>query len=99
SFLADGPRGKRDEAGLSRVLPGSPRSPDAPLVVLIPPDREALVGTALEAGAHRCLVLPLRPLEVTSVLAHARTGNQPGRHTLNLEQVQRKDRWRDEGGE
>jgi len=40
-----------------------------------------------------------RPKEVVGVLAHARAGNQPGRHTLNLDQAQIEDRWRDDGGQ
>jgi hypothetical protein len=33
------------------------------------------------------------------MLARAHAGNQPGRHTLNLDQAQREDRWRDDGGQ
>jgi hypothetical protein len=33
------------------------------------------------------------------MLAHAQAGNQPGRHTLNLEQAQREDEWQDDGGQ
>ena len=33
------------------------------------------------------------------MLAHAGAGNQPGRHTLSLDQVQIEDRWRDDGGQ
>jgi serine phosphatase RsbU (regulator of sigma subunit)/DNA-binding NarL/FixJ family response regulator len=73
--------------------------PDAPLLVLVPSDQETLVGAVLRAGAHSCLVLPIHPKEVASMLAHARAGNQPGRHTLNLEQAQTEDRWRDDGGQ
>src|SRR5438094_4513933 len=72
---------------------------DAPLLVLVPSGHEPLVRVALEAGAHSCLVLPIHSKEVASVLAHARAGNQPGRHTLNLDQAQSEDRWRDDGGE
>jgi hypothetical protein len=28
-----------------------------------------------------------------------RQGNQPGRHTLNLDPAQREDHWRDDGGQ
>jgi len=73
--------------------------PDAPLLVLVAPGQETLVGPALEAGARSCLVLPIHPKEVASMLAHARAGNQPGRHTLNLDQAQIEDRWRDDGGQ
>jgi peptidylprolyl isomerase len=72
---------------------------NAPLLVLVPPGRDALVAGALEAGAHSCLVLPIVPKEVTAVLARVQAGNQPGRHTLKLEQAQVEDRWRDAGGE
>jgi hypothetical protein len=73
--------------------------PDAPLLVLVPPGQESLVGAALEAGAHSCLMLPINAKEVASMLVHARAGNQPGRHTLNLEGAQSADRWRDDGGQ
>jgi len=72
---------------------------NAPVLVLVPPGRDALVAGALEAGAHNCLVLPIVPKEVTAVLARVQRGNQPGRHTLNLDQAQVEDRWRDTGGE
>lgn len=73
--------------------------PDAPVLVLVPGGREPLVEAALEAGARSCLVLPIHPKEVASMLAHARAGNQPGRHTLSLDQAQIEDRWRDDGGQ
>jgi len=72
---------------------------DAPLLVLVPPGQEALVAPALEAGAHSCLMLPIYAKEVASMLVHARAGNQPGRHTLNLEAAQSENRWRDDGGQ
>ncbi len=72
---------------------------NAPLLVLVPAGQETLVGAALEAGAHSCLRLPIHAKEVASMLVHAGVGNQPGRHTLNLEGAQSDDRWRDEGGE
>jgi peptidylprolyl isomerase len=75
------------------------RRADAPLLGLVPPGQEALVRAVLEAGAHSCLVLPVHAKEVASMLVHARAGNQPGRHTLNLEQAQSEDRWRDDGGQ
>jgi len=73
--------------------------PDALLLVLVPPGQEILAGAALEAGARGCLVLPIYPTEVTSVLAHARAGNQPGRHTLELDQAQVEDCWGEDSGE
>lgn len=91
-------REERAEAlGPRKTLPAF--RPDAPLLVLVPPGQETLVGAALEAGARSCLVLPIHPKDVTSVLARARAGNQPGRHTLNLDQAQLEDRWRDDGGQ
>jgi DNA-binding NarL/FixJ family response regulator len=75
------------------------RRTNAPLLVLVPPGRDALVAGALEAGAHSCLVLPIVPKEVTAMLARTRAGNQPGRHTTNLEQAQGVDRRRDTGDE
>ena len=76
-----------------------PRRVDAPLLVLVPAGRETLVGSALEAGAHSCLTLPVHAKDVASMVTHARAGNQPGRHTLGSEQAQRQDPWRDDGGE
>jgi hypothetical protein len=69
------------------------------LLVLVPPGQATLAGAALEAGAQHCLLLPIHPKEVASMLTPARAGNQPGRHTLNLEQTQRVDPWRDDGGQ
>jgi CheY-like chemotaxis protein len=71
----------------------------APLLVLVPPENDDLVRKALAAGAQSCLVLPVHPKDFISMLARARQGNQPGRHTLNLNRAQREDRWRDDGGE
>ncbi len=99
SFRGARPKGQAREASLPGTRLEPDRLADTALLVLVPAGREALISTALEAGAHRCLVLPLQPGAVASVLAHARAGNQPGRHTLNTEQAQRQDRWRDEGGE
>jgi len=75
------------------------RRTDAPLLVLLAPGQEPLIGAALEAGAHSCLVLPIHFKEVSNMLARARAGNQPGRHTLNLEGAQGENPWRDNGGE
>jgi hypothetical protein len=65
----------------------------------VPSGQESLVRAALEAGADSCLVLPVDAKEVASMLARRRQGTQPGRHTLNLDQAQREDRWRDDGGQ
>jgi DNA-binding NarL/FixJ family response regulator len=75
------------------------RRADAPLLVLVPPEQEAFVRALLEAGADSCLVLPINAKEVASMLVRARQGNQPGRHTLDLECAQTEDRWRDDGGQ
>jgi hypothetical protein len=72
---------------------------DAPLLVLVPSGQELLVRAALDAGAHSCLMLPIHAKEVASMLVHARAGNRPGRHTLNLEGAQSANRWCDDGGE
>lgn len=73
--------------------------PHAALLVLVSAGQEPLVRAALEAGARSCLVLPIHTKDVASMLAHAQEGNQPGRHTLNLDQAQTADLWRDEGGQ
>jgi CheY-like chemotaxis protein len=71
----------------------------APLLVLVSPGQEGLIESALAAGAHSCLMLPINAKEVASMLVHAHAGNQPGRHTDNLEGAQSEDRWRDDGGQ
>ncbi len=70
-----------------------------PLLVLVPPAQPALVRAVLKAGANNCLVLPIHAKEVASMLVRAQAGNQPGRHTLDLEKAQIEDRWRDDGGQ
>ena len=82
-------RGPRSQAGRAHIL----------LVVLVPPEQEALVRAALEAGAHSCLVLPVHAKELANTVARARAGNRPGRHTLDLHKAQREDPWRDDGGQ
>jgi DNA-binding response OmpR family regulator len=82
-------RGLRSQVGRAR----------APLLVLVPPGDDALVRAALEAGADSCLVLPVHPKDLVSMVARVRAGNQPGRHTLALDRAQRQDQWRDDGGE
>jgi carbon storage regulator CsrA len=89
--------------GMGPLVPeqSSQRTPigRAPLLVLVPAGQKALVGAALEAGARGCLMLPIHAKEVTSMLASARAGNQPGRHTHNLSRPQEDDSWQDDGGE
>jgi len=72
---------------------------DAALLVLVLPGQEALVQAALEAGADSCLLLPIHPKEVATMLAHARAGHRPGQHALNLNRASGEDCWRDCGGE
>jgi PleD family two-component response regulator len=70
-----------------------------PIFVLLPAGREDLAAAALEAGAHNCLMLPMHAKEMASMLLRLEAGNQPGRHTLNLEKAQRANPWRDHGGQ
>jgi hypothetical protein len=85
--------------GSHECLPDPGPRGDAPVLVLVPHGQESFVRAALETGARYCLLLPIHHKEVTSTLSHARAGNQPGRHTLNLELAQSEDRWRDDGGQ
>jgi DNA-binding NarL/FixJ family response regulator len=75
------------------------RRAHAPLLVLVPSGQEALVRAVLEAGADSCLVLPVHAKRVAKMLARVRQGSWPGRHTLDLDQAQCLDRWRDDGGQ
>ena len=85
--------------GLHRHRRNVARRPHCPLLVLVPPSRKSIVKDVLKAGAHSCLLLPINIKDVASMLVHAQEGNQPGRHTLDLEKAQTEDRWRDDGGE
>jgi hypothetical protein len=85
--------------GLHRRRRNVGRRAHSPLLVLVPPRRKNIVKDVLKAGAHSCLMLPINAKDVASMLIHAQAGNQPGRHTLNLERAQTEDRWRDAGGE
>lgn len=87
---ARGRRGPR-EIGAGRPGPS--------LLLLVGDGQESLVGRALRAGADNCLVLPLNAKQLANMWAHAHDGNQPGRHTLNLDRAQRTDPWRDDGGQ
>ncbi len=82
-----------------RSLPRTAAGRNAPLLVLVPAGQEPLVGAALEAGAWGCLMLPIHAKEVTSMLAHSRSGNRPGHHTLGLDRPQDGDLWQEDGGE
>jgi hypothetical protein len=85
--------------GLHRRRRHVARRPHSPLLVLFRPSRKRILRDMLKAGAHSCLMLPINPKDVASMLVHAQEGNQPGRHTLDLEQAQTEDRWRDDGGQ
>jgi FKBP-type peptidyl-prolyl cis-trans isomerase 2 len=77
----------------------TPAVGNAPLLVLVPPGQETLVGAALEAGAYSCLIMPIHAKQVASLLERARAGNRPGRHTLGRDQGQILDPWQENGGE
>jgi DNA-binding NarL/FixJ family response regulator len=85
--------------GLHRSRRNRARRPPSPLLVLVPAGRESIVKAVLKAGAQSCLMMPIDAKDVASMLVRAQEGNQPGRHTLNLEKAQTEDRWRDDGGE
>jgi len=94
SFCTWYSRDSREEVaaalGPRENLPGL--LPDVPVLVLVPAGRGPLVGAALEADVRSCLVLPIHPKEVASMLAHARAVNQPGRHTLSFDRARIEDR-------
>jgi DNA-binding response OmpR family regulator len=85
--------------GLCRGLRNQMGRAHVPLLALVPPADDSLIRAALQAGADSCLVLPVYIQDLVTVMARAQAGNQPGRHTLNLNHAQVDDRWRDEGGE
>jgi hypothetical protein len=98
-FSTDARKGGVETSGRHGNRQNQPPRAGAPLLVLVPPGQEPLVRAALEAGADSCLVLPVHAKEVASMLARGRRGNQPGRHTLDLDGAQGEDRWRDDGGQ
>ncbi len=85
--------------GLCRGLRSQAGRAHTPLLVLVPPAREALVRAVLEAGAHGCLVLPIHAKDLLTSVTRAQTGSEPGQHTLALDRPQRADPWQDNGGE
>jgi DNA-binding response OmpR family regulator len=95
--------GVRDQVAetleLCRALRSQAGRADTPLLVLVPPAQQGLVRAALEAGADSCLLLPVHPKELASMVTRAGEGNRPGRHTLALDHAQQQDAWREEGGE
>jgi DNA-binding NarL/FixJ family response regulator len=98
-FSTDAREGGAATSGRHGNRQNQARRADAPLLVLVPPGQEPLVRAVLEAGADSCLVLPVHAKEVAGMLARGRQGNQPGRHTLDLDLAQGEDRWRDDGGQ
>jgi DNA-binding response OmpR family regulator len=100
SLLVVGARAEVAETlGLCRGLRSQAGRVRTPLLVLVRPAQESLVRAALDASADSCLVLPVHAKELVTMVGRALGGNQPGRHTLDLDQPQREDRWRDAGGE
>jgi hypothetical protein len=99
AYSEDFQQGETASLGAGDSRPNQAGRPDAPLLVLVPLGQEPLVAKLLKAGAHSCLMLPINAKDVASMLVRARAGNRPGRHTLNLEQAQSEDRWRDDGGQ
>jgi hypothetical protein len=95
----DSRAGVAETLGLHRSEKNQARRADTPLLVLVPLGQEPLVSAVLEAGANSCLVLPIEPKEVMSMLAHVWEGNAPERHTPALDRPQREDQWRDDGGQ
>jgi DNA-binding NarL/FixJ family response regulator len=85
--------------GLCRALRGQVGRAVTPLLVLVPPAREALVRAVLLAGATSCLRCPAHAKELLRSVARAREGGRPGRHTLDLHQAENDDPWRDAGGQ
>ena len=88
-----------ESLGLCRVLRNHLGSAQTPILMLVAPGEDSLVRAALEAGATSCLVLPVHVKDLASMVTRAREGNQPGRHTLNLNRAQEHDSWRDDGGQ
>ena len=99
NLLIVGSHSAAEALGLCQGLRSQEGRALTPLLVLVPPAHQALVRAVLEGGANSCLVLPVHTADLVSMLARARQGNQPGRHTLELDRAQSEDRWRDEGGE
>lgn len=98
-FSTDSREEPAEPLGLHRSQPNHAARPDAPLLVLVSPGQNSIVTALLGTGATHCLVLPIHAKDVASLLAHPRNGDQPGRHTLNLQNAQREDQWRDNGGQ
>lgn len=93
AFCTSIPARPRRHASLSR------RRGNAPLLVLVPAGQETLVGAALEAGAHSCLVLPVTPADIARMAIHALAGGPPCQPRLSAPWDSGEDLWRDDGGE
>jgi DNA-binding response OmpR family regulator len=98
-LLVVGAGWQTETLGLCRAFRSQAGRAHTPLVVLVPPAQEAFVRALLDAGATSCLTLPVHAKDLVNMLARARAGNRPGRHTLSLDHPQGEDSWRDEGGE
>jgi DNA-binding NarL/FixJ family response regulator len=99
-LLLVGPRERPAETvRLCRALRARAGRADTPLIVLVAPGEDGLASEALDAGAHSCLVMPVRSGDLTGAVARAVAGNRPGRHTLALDRPQQEDPWQDAGGE
>jgi DNA-binding response OmpR family regulator len=85
--------------GLCRGLRSQAGRAVTPLLVLVPPAREALVRVVLLAGATSCLILPVHAKELLRSVTRALGGERPGRHRLYLHQAEHVDPWRDPGGQ
>ena len=98
-LLVVGASAQAETLGLCRAFRSQSGRAHTPLLVLVPPAKEAFVRALLGAGATSCLTLPVHAKDLVSMVARAQAGNRPGRHTLSLDHAQREDSWRDEGGE
>ncbi len=85
--------------GLVRALRSQLGRAHVALLVIVSPGQEGLVRAALDAGATACMVFPVHTKELLGMWNRTLNGNQPGRHTLDLNHAQGADLWRDEGGE
>ena len=105
-FLAQSTSAVREPQQVAAETGGLPknrldvaRRTKVPLLLLLRPGQGFLAEAGFEAGARSCLMLPINDKGVASAVVHARAGNRPGRHTLNLDRAQTEDRWRDNGGQ
>jgi two-component system OmpR family response regulator len=113
ALLLDVAMPKLDGCQLARLLRGQACFTQALLIAITGYADETHHLLCMEAGFDQWLVKPVEPSIVERLLqlekdrlaesgkrlAHARAGNQPGRHTPDLEQNQAEDRWRDDGGQ